>query len=122
MAPDVKNVEVRNGTVTNFYTGVFTYGSAGPNHRVINIRATSNSWSGINVGGSNVLIENCTAYDNGTGNTAVASLYGICLNGSGIVRGCVSYSNGSQAGDGVDVYGIYASNATISGNASYDNG
>jgi hypothetical protein len=98
------NVEIRNGTVRGFYSGVEENFAAGNNHRVFNMRATNNTGSGICLNGNGHMIRNCTA----TGNS-----WGIVINGSGIISGCVSYNNsynGIKLGGAGNCTGNYASN------------
>jgi hypothetical protein len=56
------NVEVRNGTVRGFLTGVWQTAdtTAGNNTRVINIRALNNTY-GIWLNGTDHLVKGCTA-------------------------------------------------------------
>jgi hypothetical protein len=100
---DRKNVEIRNGTVSSWNTGIYEDGT-GMAHRVINIRAEGNIY-GIWLKGSCHLIEGCLA--------AAAS---IPFNGKGFVlahgtiHGCQA-KNFPQSGIWVDLAG-----SIISGN------
>jgi hypothetical protein len=76
------NMEVRNGTVNGFGSGIV---GAGNNIRVSRIRAFNNGW-GIWVAGSNPLIEGCISSNND---------HGILL-GSGRISGCVANNNTEQ--------------------------
>jgi hypothetical protein len=95
------NLEVRNGTVSGFGSGIV---GAGANIRVSRIRAINNGW-GVWVAGSNPLIEGCICSDNdhgilvGSGRISgcVANNntdQGIAMNGTGAVIGCVANNNG----------------------------
>jgi len=75
------NVEVRNGTVRGFSTGV--YDTSGNRHRAINVRANRND-CGILFYGDNHLIKGC----NGSNNREI----GIVVN-SGIIADCVASNN-----------------------------
>lgn len=103
-----RNVEIRNGTITNFYRGVadtWTGGASGANHRVINVRVYCHQ--GIALSGTGHLVQKCTAsapayygsegisIAGGTITGCVASKYeiGISLNGNGSILDNVSYSN-----------------------------
>jgi hypothetical protein len=123
-----KNVEIRNGTIRDFYMGIYEYSSSGANHRIINVRVLSNDNYGIRLSGYGHLIKDCTSAENGN--------YGISAGYSGTVVGNVVYDNfsgGISASDGCTVigntvrnsgtYGIYAGNGTtVSKNTSYGNG
>ncbi len=70
------NVEIRNGTVRDFYYGIIEVNSSGQDHRIIDIRAVSNSRHGINLSGSSHLIKDCTASENGESATIdVSGIY-----------------------------------------------
>jgi hypothetical protein len=98
------NVEIRNGTVRGgFLYAVYEDSSAGKQHRVINVRAKSNS-GGIWLVGSNHLVQGCSALKNGmTGiyidsgmvNDSVASEnnQGILVHGPGSLLGNVANNN-----------------------------
>jgi parallel beta-helix repeat protein len=122
------NLEIRNGTLTNFgRSGIYDATSAGTDRRVIEVRATGNGSSGINLSGPSSLVQNCTASNNGglgiqagEGSSVVASVVynnkggGISAGDGSIVYGNTVYDNGSDGittGDG----------STISGNTAYAN-
>jgi parallel beta-helix repeat protein len=94
------NVEVRNGTLTGWYMGV-QEDSGGNHHRIIGIRAFGNRY-GINLIGTDHLIEGCTAFPGTFGATQ-----GLVIFGNGSIRGCTVMNFG---------YGIYISGGTVSGN------
>lgn len=100
------NVEIRNGTVNGFFYGAIEGISAGKNHRVINIRATNNTF-GIYFASSNNLINNCTASNNSssgiflwsgsiTHSVASNNSYGIYLLGPGNVLENSVFNNSTR--------------------------
>ena len=102
------NVEIHNGTVRNFgNNGIYENSVTGQNHRVINVRAISNGWTGIKLYSKNNLVKDCTVTDN-TG-------YGIYVELGSTVSGNTCYNNGYS--------GIYTGvGCMISGNTSSYNG
>ena len=82
-----KNLEVRNGTLSNWLYG-FNASVSGTNHRVINVRAEGNS-NGINLTGLSHLVKGCTASDN--------SGYGINVVGAATISSNVVNHNGGWA-------------------------
>lgn len=60
-----KNVEIRNGTLRGWKNGIEEANNLSIGHRVINIRAESNSLSGILLRGKAHLVKGCTAANNG---------------------------------------------------------
>jgi parallel beta-helix repeat protein len=121
------NVEIRNGTIRDFYYGIHEISTYGTQHRVMNVRVMSNPYYGIRVVGVGHLIKDCTAAENGnigiyawygstvTGNTAYANGGNGIYGGEGnTVTGNTAYYNG--------VNGIYAgSGSTVTGNTAYQN-
>ena len=122
---ECSNVEVRNGTVRDFYRGITTY-STGSDHRIINIRAVSNTVYGIYLATAGCMVKDCTA--SGNGNTGIKANEGSTIIGNtasdngdtGIsaedgctVTGNTAYSNGS--------YGIYCSNSLVVHNTAVNN-
>jgi hypothetical protein len=98
-----RNVEVRNGTVRNFYNGILAHGIGS---RIINMTTRDNTSSGILFasGGS---ITGCRSYNNGD--------YGYKLESWGIFLNNVAYNNG---------YGFYLAETPkqlVDGNSSYGN-
>lgn len=61
-----KNVEICNGTVRDFYSGIYETSVSGRGHRVINIRAVSNTGVGIYLVSYGNLVKDCTATENGS--------------------------------------------------------
>ena len=122
------NIEIRNGTVRNFGgSGIYENGS-GREHRVINIRALSNKYINIRLGGKGHLVKDCVAAETSisvgifvgmgstvTGNTAYGNSYiGIHTQSGCTVTGNTAYENGW--------HGIYAGPvSTVSGNITYSN-
>jgi hypothetical protein len=114
-----KNVEIRNGTIRNFQTAIYESNTDARNHRVINVRAVSNSLSGIHLRGRNHLVKDCIASENGA--SASWDVYGIYVGKSSAVTGCTANDNGTLASD--DVYGMYAdAGSTVTGNIVSNNG
>jgi parallel beta-helix repeat protein len=145
---NLSNVEIRNGTVMNFSGhGIHEVSFDGKGHRIINVRAVSNGWCGIELRGESSLVKDCTVLLNGsngivvklgstvTGNTVSRNgSYGITANRSTITgntvylnvsTGIVAAGSGSKvtgntANDN-GVHGIYAGSATITGNTATNN-
>ncbi|MBU4233609.1 MAG: hypothetical protein KKF43_13920 [Proteobacteria bacterium] len=98
-----KNVEIRNGTVRGFSSGVVEASNNAINYRAINVRATGNN-TGFLFYGTNHLIKGCNASNN--------SNVGIYLR-SGIITDCVASNNN---------YGINVSGpSNVLGNAAFNN-
>ncbi|UCG55592.1 MAG: hypothetical protein JSU70_12065 [Phycisphaerales bacterium] len=141
----ISNVEIRNGTIRGFEHGIYENDDTGTGHRVINVRAISNTKSGIYLPGSGHLVKDCTVSDSGTqasdtvngiyvgsgctvtGNTvrnnglrAVDSVYCIRADDGCTVTGNTVSFNGESAG--VHVHGIYVRGSTVTGNTVYGNG
>jgi hypothetical protein len=82
------NVEIRNGTVRSFGQGIYSVMTA-KNCRIINMRAISNTGTGIKLLGDNHLVQNCHAANNNG--------YGIWMSGGGtVITGNVINGNGSN--------------------------
>lgn len=113
------NVEIRNGTIRDFYNGIYEGDITGKGHRVIGIRSISNRLHGIYLRSLDNLIKNCRIGENGA--SADSSIYGLYTwYGAEVVRNIVS-DNGNSAA--ANVYGIFAnSGGTVTGNTVYDNG
>ena len=108
MNGDSSNVEIRNGTVTNFDNAGIQVGSAsgGKSHRIIDIRAVDNVGNGIFLFSVNNTVKGCTVSGNGE--------YGIYLSYGSTVTGNTAYNNGND--------GIYADGgSTVTGNTAYSN-
>lgn len=99
------NVEVRNGTLTNFgYHGVYL--QYGNNHRVIEVRAVGNGYIGMSLPGYGNLVKDCTVSDNGSS--------GLTASDGSTVTGNTAYNNGNAG-----IYAVWGS--TVTGNTTYDN-
>lgn len=117
------NVEIRNGTVRNFFRGIYESDSSGKNHRVINLRAVSNGRDGIHLKGSGHLVKDCTANDNGI--SANGDIYGIYAGNGSTVSGNTVRNNGYGASSIsiFSIYGIYAGEScTVMNNTTSKNG
>lgn len=121
------NVEIRNGSVRGFGSaGVYAYGGD-TGHRVINVRAHGNGYSGITLNGKAHLVKDCTSFSN------VGS--GMYVEKSSIVLNCTTFNNtynGIEIGVGssaigntsygnthIGIYGYYGT--SIVSNNCYDN-
>ncbi|THB81536.1 MAG: right-handed parallel beta-helix repeat-containing protein [Desulfobacteraceae bacterium] len=103
------NVEIRNGTLTDFdANGIYAPVSGINGLRIINVRACYNDHSGFNLSSAKaVFIKNSTALGN--------DVRGITVGAGSIVVENTSLKNGHD--------GIYTgSGSTVKGNMSYDNG
>ena len=104
-----KNVEIRNGTVRGFFTGIYEASpDNGANHRILNIRADYNNIPGgvgIYLLGKNHLVRDCKASFN--------AHEGIII-GSGTITTCVASNNGS--------YGIIMGDGSLLENVATNNG
>lgn len=135
------NVEIRNGTIRNFYYGIIEYKENLEGHRVFNVRLIENLRSGMTLLSFGNIVKNCTANNNGaigmgiglnsviTGNVAysngysatTSAVYGIYAYGNSIVKDNIVSDNGTNASK--SVYGIYAiGNGVVQGNTVYSNG
>lgn len=117
-----RNVEIRNGTIRDFEYGIHEEGQSGKNHRVIDVRAISNSVSGIYLVGIGHLVKDCTASDNGNA-AASTDVRGIFVGSSSTVTGNMVNGNGTSATGGNNVYGIHAQlSSRVTGNTVNING
>jgi parallel beta-helix repeat protein len=142
------NVEIRNGTVRDFYYGIHERYTTAKQHRVINVRAMSNENTGIYLEGYGHLVKNCTAAENGhrgihTGSGCTVTDNTVYLNvGSGIrtLHGCTVTGNTARLNNYCGIHtdsgctvtgntahynqaiGIYAEGySTVAGNTAYQN-
>jgi len=97
------NVEVRNGTLRDFDTGICEYSDNGIGHRVINVRSISNGSRGISLSGKGHLIKECTAAENG-------------FSGIHARYGCMVAGNTAHANGGIGISAYWGS--TVSGNTT----
>jgi hypothetical protein len=113
------NVEIRNGTVRNFSTGIYELSSYGTGHRVIGVRAVSNTGSGIHLVGKGHEVMGCTASNNAI-SASVITGYGIYAGPGSTVTGNTISNNGTFAT--VVFYALCAgAGSTISGNTVSNN-
>jgi hypothetical protein len=97
------NVEVRNGTIRGFASGIMEDSSSGANHRIIAVTARTNANYGIYLKGQDHLVQKCHALDSETGiyvengiikeNSVSSNNTGIYANASSIVRDNYAHSN-----------------------------
>lgn len=104
-----KNVEIRNGTVTAFSTGIYENGFSAKAHRILNVRAVGNT-TGIMLYNTGHLVKGCEV-DSG------ASAYAIYIYWSGTVSGCTVRPGSS--GYGIEMWGGLISGNTVIGNGAY---
>lgn len=113
------NVEIRNGTVRNFSIGIGEESTNGIGHRVIGVRAVSNTGSGIHLVGKGNEVRGCTASNNGT-SASSGNVYGIFAGIGSTVTGNTVSNNGTFATTGVYVlmvgYGCTITGNTVSNN------
>jgi hypothetical protein len=105
------NVEVRNGTISGWKSGIVTY-EGGSNLRVIGIRANGNTY-GIYLGGTGHLIKGCSASP-GT----FSSGAGLVIVGEGTISNCMAMnfnwdSNYNNSGVGIFVGGGTVSDSVV---------
>lgn len=81
------NVEIRNGTIRNFYEGICAGFETEVNDRIINIRAHDNDFAGIYLFGNGHMVKGCTASNNTT--------YGIRCRNSLVIQN-VARGNGTN--------------------------
>lgn len=111
-----ENVEIRNGTIRNCQYGIFASSSC-KGWRILNIRATNNSFTGISVNGTNNTIDHCMVSNNGSASSSEVGIYsgdssliinstarenshnGIVTGNHCVINNCTAGANGG--------YGIY---------------
>ena len=112
-----KNVEIRNGTITNFgNNGIWeeNTGNTATGHRIIGVRVLANGGAGISLNSEKNIIKNCTVSDNSFGDNDEGS--GIICYDASIISDNVIYNNSYYSG-------IIATNGCIiSGNNISKNG
>lgn len=127
------NIEVRNGTITNFYAGIYIAEGSDRGIRIINMRVGNNAVGMYLINHSN-LVKDCLIYNNvaegsgasgiyATGNSSIIQgneVYGN--SGTGIVVLKASLVTGNISHDHPGGAGIYAAEgSTVSGNVVYNN-
>ncbi|MGA2323664.1 MAG: right-handed parallel beta-helix repeat-containing protein [Sedimentisphaerales bacterium] len=114
------NVEIRNGTIRNFYTGIYEGSTNGFGDRVIGVRAISNTDSGIYLLGKGNEVRGCTVSYNGI-SASGSSIYGIFANNGSTVTGNTVSNNATLSTTGF--FGIITgTGSTITGNTVNNNG
>lgn len=109
-----KDVEVRGGTLRDFDgDGISAPDPANQGHRIIAVRADSNSSDGIFLAGSGHLVRDCTAVGNGSVQTVAGN--------DGIKIGAGSTATGNTA-EGNARHGVDAGlGSTVTGNTARSN-
>jgi len=112
-----KNVEIRNGTITNFgNNGIWEEdtGNIATGHRIIGVRVVANGGAGVSLNSEKNTIKDCTISDNSFGGNEMGSGI-ICYDASNITDNVI-YNNNYYSG-------IIATNGCIiSGNNVSKNG
>jgi hypothetical protein len=100
-----KNIEIRNGTITGFYMGVWGNDTldGGGHHRIFNLRTEGNTY-GIWMNGNDILINGCTATQGSFGSGAGLTI----ANGTGVISDCKVMN--------FNVHGIKILKGIVSGN------
>jgi len=111
---DSKNVEIRNGTVTGWGTGIVEEGYSGKLHRILNVRVVGNS-SGIYLRGHGHLVKGCEV--TATGSSSSIDAWDVTVSGCTVklvdgygintLRGIISDNVVLGTGAGSPRYGIY---------------
>jgi hypothetical protein len=119
------NVEVRNGTITDFNFAVnddYVYmgTNESSNHRVSGLRAASNTEGGIKLYAFHSTVKDCVVISNA--NSASGTIYAVSVGTDSIVTGNIISDNGDSAQGSGYIYGISANcNCIITGNTVYSN-
>jgi hypothetical protein len=105
------NVEIRNGTLSGWWIGIFENGSSLTGHRIINVRVDA-SGNGFWLSGD-ALVRGCTV----TAPADNTGYQGIFVSGNGIVSGCTvkNFSKSSPTSYGIKLgqSGICSGNVII---------
>lgn len=80
-----KNIEIRNGAIKDFYTGISLGGTESSSCKITKIHSFSNANTGILISGSGSVIKNCIVHDNGS--------EGVMVGSKMTISGSVSYNN-----------------------------
>jgi hypothetical protein len=102
-----KNVEVRNGTVRNFASGVFEDSVSSARHRIINVRVEGCNANGIWLNGNTHLVKGCTV----SGSTNGISIDTGTISGCQ-VEGC-RFGIASTSGNMIGNFVLMADNPTV---------
>jgi len=106
------NVEIRNGTITNWGTGIWESG-AGICHRILNVRLSGCNY-GMSVHGNGHLIKGCEALGN-------PGVRGLWIEGVGAISDCRA-GNFSNEGMGLGSGGIMRGNVVTGNGAGTSSG
>jgi hypothetical protein len=106
-----KNVEIRNGTIKDFYWGIREESVNSRGIRIINVRTVNNAYRGIELEGYAHLVRDCTAAENAKD--------GIWVESGCMVADNMVYGNGHSTNQ---PHGIHAGDGcVVIGNLAYDN-
>jgi hypothetical protein len=95
-------VQIRNGTVTNFYNGIYAETSSNAGHRVSNLYAVYNTHFGIWLGGDDHVIQNSNVSWNGAdgiesigmvSNVIASKNGGTGIGNRGLITNCMASAN-----------------------------
>jgi hypothetical protein len=100
------NVQIQNGTIRNFQTGICDPNMLSHDHQVINVRCISNTLNGIKLSGTGNLVRDCTVSDNG--HSATTGTRAISVGYNSTVTGNIVRDNGVSVTGSFQVYGIDA--------------
>jgi hypothetical protein len=106
------NVEIRNGTITNWGTGIWESSGAAVCHRILNVRLSGCNY-GMTIHGNGHLIKGCEAVGPGT--------RGLWIGGIGAISGC-RVSGFTYQGMGLGSGGIMRGNVVTGNGAATSKG
>jgi hypothetical protein len=124
---DKSNVEISNGTVSNFNYGIYDYygmnsNGASANHRVIGVRVLSNTQFGIRLYGPGSEVRDCLVSNNGT-SASGTSIFGISVGYNSAITQNTVNNNGAFAQASALVFAISAGHSCkITENTVFFNG
>jgi hypothetical protein len=101
------NVEIRNGTITNWQTGIWESSGVAICHRILNVRLSGCNY-GMTLQGNGHLVKGCEAIGN-------PGVRGFWIGGVGTVRGCQASNFNSV---GIDGSSSIVSGNVVTGNAA----
>jgi hypothetical protein len=102
-----RNVEVRNGTVRNFASGVLEDSVSSARHRIINVRVEGCATNGIRLSGNTHLVKGCTVSGSTNGIGIDTGTISGCL-----VEGC-RFGISSNAGNMIGNFVLMADSLSV---------